>query len=376
MTTLPERAAVIGTGGGGLTIAAELSLRGVNVTLTDLPRFSEGLKAVAAGGGVKVTFRKEGGEQFTPVAGTSDDPQTAIGDASLIIVSVPCYGHRPFAELLAPALQDGQTIIWAGEGGGSFTTIAALRELERRPEVILADTNSLPYAGAYVQEPGTVIATRKSGGTYVAALPAAATGEIYEITAELWPWIKPAQNVWETLLVNFNAIDHVAPMIGNLAPVENRRDRMKLWGEGLSPGVGRLIAAVDDEYAALRGALGLKVEKKYQDYLVEQGLVERKQGSVYETMKTSDLLMSVEFDCGPDALQHRFISEDVPYALVLASSLGDRVSVDTPVIDSLITIASIASEEDFWQEGRTLDSWGLGDANRDTLVQAVENGWW
>lgn len=376
MSTLPKQVVVLGTGGGALTIAAELALKGVDVTLADLPQFTDNIKAVQQAGGIKITFKESSPDPlFVPLTKTSVDPKAAIAGAPLVIISVPSFGHAPFAKTISPVLQDGQMVMWVGEGGGAFANIAALRELGRHPKVILADTNSLPYAGSTVQSPGVVTTKRKTGGTYIAGLPTATTPAVTEAALQIWPWIKPSPNAWETLFINFNAIDHVATMVLNMAQVENRRDKMRLWGEGLSPGVGRVVGQVDAEYACLRQELGLSIEKRYEDFLVEQGIAERKRESTYETMINSGLAASV-FQCGPHALEFRFITEDVPYSLVLAASIGDELGIPTPVIDSLCTIASAGAGRDFWAEGRTLASWGLKGKGRTGLIKAVDEGWW
>lgn len=374
MTKLPERLVVLGSGGGALTIAAELGLAGVKVTLTDQPRFADGIEAVAEAGGVRVRF---GGEhqKLAPIAQTSTDPPTAVEKASLVIISVPSFGHRPLAELLAPVLKEGQTLLWVGEGGGSFTTIAALRALQRNPHVWLADTNSLPYGGARVEGPGAVMAVRKSGGTYLAGLPSSTTPELVALARLIWPWVEPAANAWETLLLNFNAIDHVATVVTNLGSLETRTVPTRLWQEGASPGVARVIGAVDNEYVMLREALGLPIDLRYEDFLVAQGLVKSKGDSLHATIQAS-LLASSEFNGGLATLEHRYITEDVPYSLVLASSLAVELGMKVPVIDGLIALASAASGRDFRGEGRTLADWGLAGSGREGLLSAVEQGWW
>jgi opine dehydrogenase len=59
---------------------------------------------------------------------------------------------------------------------------------------------------------------------------------------------------------------------------------------------------------------------------------------------------------GPDALKARYLT---PFAPVLASSVGEEVGVDTPVIDGLIAIRSAMLSRDFRAEGRTLVRLGL-----------------
>ena len=147
-----ERAVVLGSGAGALTIAAELGLGGAEMTLADLPQFGDRLEPVEAAGGVKIAYHDlpELGVQHAitrPLQLTSKAPMPG---SPLVIVSVPSFGHRPFAELLAPTLEDGQTLMWVGEGGGAFATVAALRKIGSRPAILLAETNTLPYNGSLV----------------------------------------------------------------------------------------------------------------------------------------------------------------------------------------------------------------------------------
>ena len=378
--TAPAGIVVIGTGGGGLTMAAELGLAGRPVVLADQLRFGAALEAVEGAGGIELTFRTSltdtsSAARLAPVAATSTDPAAAVEGAELVIVCVPAFGHEPLAEMLADRWRDNQTVLWVGEPGGSFAAVAALRAIDRRPDVTFGDTNTLPYYGALVSGPGKVGAIRKSGGTLVAALPSGRLAHVAGVAAGIWPWVTPAENVWETLLLNFNAIDHVPAMLLNLGAIQQPDGTFTLWGAGGTPGVVRVIEALDDEYLAMRKALGIANETPYEEYLVGQGLAPRKGADLHETLQSS-LLPTLQFRCGPDALDHRFVSEDVPYSLVLASSLGRELGVPTPVIDSLITLASVASGLDYATEGKTLAGWGLGGAGVAGLRAAVDEGWW
>jgi opine dehydrogenase len=368
---LPQTAVVLGSGAGALTTSVELSGHGVDVTVADFPQFSAGIDAIADAGAVRMQCQWHG-DEVAPVAGTSTDPATAISGHRLIIVSVPSFGHKPFAELLAGALSDGQQVLWVGEGGGALSLATALRRAKRRPAVDIAETNSLPY-GARVKGPALVSASRKTGGTVVAGLPPGSPLE--RIANRIWPWVTPAQNVWETVLLNFNAIDHVPPIVCNLGTIESRTGSMLLWGEGATPAVARVIEGVDSELLAIRAALGIVNDIGYARYLVEQGFAPEYKGSLYATLQASGFASSA-FACGPDALTTRFITEDVPYAQVLMSSIGAELGVPTPTIDALITLASIAAQTDFRAEGRTLADFDLAGAGREGLLAAATDGWW
>jgi opine dehydrogenase len=252
--------------------------------------------------------------------------------------------------------------------------VAALRREGRRPDVLLGESNTLPY-GARVRGPGAVWALRKAGGTLVAALPASNGKAVFETANAIWPWTSPAENVWETVLLNFNAIDHVATLLLNLGRVEGRTGNMLLWGEGATPGVAKAIEAVDGELLALREGLGLANRRRYPEFLAEQGFVDEVRPTLHETLQAS-FLASGTFPCGPEALQSRYITEDVPYALVLASSIGREIGVDTPVVDALIALASAVTGTDWRAQGRTLAVWDLAGVGVQGLRRAAEEGWW
>jgi opine dehydrogenase len=371
MTELPSSALVLGSGAGALSSAVELSGHGVDVTVADFPRFSLGVNAIAETGVIRLRCPWHGYTEAR-IAGTSLDPAAAVIGQPLIVVSVPAFGHQTFAAMLAGTLQDGQGVLWVGEGGGALALAAALRKAGRRPAVQIAETNSLPY-GARVQSPGLITASRKSGGTVVAGLPP--ESPLVQVAQRIWPWVSPAQNVWETVLLNFNAIDHVPPIVCNLGALEGRTGKMLLWGEGATPAVARIIACVDDELMALRRALGLTNSTGYAEYLVQQGFAPEYRGSLHATLQASSFSNST-FPCGPEALQSRYLTEDVPYALVLMSYIGAEIGVPTPTVDSLIHLASIAADTDFRSQGRTLADYDLAGRGRDGLVAAAEQGWW
>lgn len=368
---VPEAATVLGSGAGALSCAVELSLAGIRVTLADFPRFSTNVDAVRESGVVRLKCPWHG-ETQAPIDAATTEPAQAIRDNPLIVVSVPAFGHQALADLLADNLADGQSVLWVGEGGGALTLAATLRRRGRRLDVQIGETNSLPY-GARVRAPGVITASRKSGGTRVAAMPAGS--ELIDIVLKVWPWLSPAENVWETTLLNFNAIDHVAPIVCNLGAVEGRSGAFLLWGEGATPAVARVIEGVDEELLAIRAELGLQDRAGYADYLVRQGFAAERGATLHATLQSSSFASST-FACGPEALKSRYITEDVPYALVLLASLGDEVGVSTPTIDSLIHLAGIAAQTDFAATGRTLADLDLAGLGRDGLLAAARDGWW
>jgi opine dehydrogenase len=358
--------AVLGSGGGALAVAADLARAGRDPVVADLPQFSANLDPVREGGGVRVVAGLYG-TSVEPVR-VARDVASAVRGAETVIVVVPCFGHEPFMEVLSPLLEDGQTLLFFGEGSGA---IVARRALAGR-EVRVGETNTLPYL-ARLAGPGTVNVDRKTGGVMLAGVPGSLTEELLAVVSEVWPSISAAGSVWDTVLANYNAIDHVATVVANAAALESRSGGMLLYGEGATPSVVRAIEAVDGELFALRMALGSADRRRYRDYLIAQGFAPDAGPGLYEVMRASKLVTWTA-PTGPEALRTRYLTEDVPYALVLASSIGHEVGVDTPVIDGLVALTSAMLGRDFRAEGRTLASLGLAGVGADGLRRFAETG--
>ena len=363
------RTAVLGSGGGALAVAADLARAGRSPVLADLPEFSANLDPVREQGGVRVVAGLYG-VSVEPVRVVREVTE-AVAAAELIILVVPCFGHEPFMEVLAPAMVEGQVLLFFGEGSGAIVARRALAALGKRA-MRVGETNTLPYLARLVG-PGMVAVDRKTGGVFLAGVPSATTTELVGLVADVWPSISPAESVWETVLANYNAIDHVATVVMNAAALESRSGGMLLYGEGATPSVVRAIEAVDGELFRIRVALGLSDQRRYRDYLIAQGFAPDAGPGLYEVLRASKLV-SWTAPTGPEALRTRYLTEDVPFALVLASSIGDEVGVDTPVIDGLIAITSAMLGRDFRAEGRTLASLGLAGAGVDGLRQFAETG--
>jgi opine dehydrogenase len=356
------KAAVMGSGGGALAVAADLARAGEDVVLADLPAFMPNLDTVREQGGVTVSTGWYGPQpQAVSVAPSVDD---ALDRADLVLVVVPCFGHEPFMDVLAPLLAPGQSLLFLGEGSGSIVGRKALAGVGTEG-VVVGETNTLPYLARAVR-PGVVTVDRKSGGVLLAATPSSDTERLLGLVSGVWPYVTPTGSVWDTVLINYNAIDHVATMLANVGTLEGRMGGMLLWGEGATPAVVRVIESVDKELLAIRRALGLSEARRYRDFLIDQGFAPDAGPDLYSVVRASKLVVSY-CPTGPDALQSRYLTEDIPYALVLASSIGAEVGVATPVIDGLIAIGDAMLGRDFRAEGRTLEVLGLAGGGAQGL---------
>jgi opine dehydrogenase len=251
-----------------------------------------------------------------------------------------------------------------GGGGGALVARRSLISATR-PDVLLGETNCLPLIGR-LAGPGAVTGDRKNGGVLLAAIPSSRTDELLDRIRHVWPFVEPARSVFETALVNYDAIDTVPTALVNAGTIEGRPGGMLLWGEGASRSVVRLIEVLDGELFRLRSALRGTDDRRYRDFLIAQGLAPDA-GELFDVMRAGGIVRSVRASGSGADLEAR-VAQDTACTLVLASSIGRAVREPTPVIEGLIDLASAMLARDLRAEGRTLASLGLGGLDAAGLV--------
>ena len=94
-----SKVTVIGGGGTGHTLAADLSRRGYDVSLCELPEYSDSLAAAKAAGGVEVTGALP--EGFFNIHSVAPDFDASVANADLILVSVVANRHRDIDRMIS-----------------------------------------------------------------------------------------------------------------------------------------------------------------------------------------------------------------------------------------------------------------------------------
>lgn len=363
-----NKVTVLGGGNGAHAIAANLSLAGLEVNMYELPQFKENIRATARCGGIEITGAAKVG--FAKLNKITTDIKEAVKDADLIMIVVPAFGQKTFAEVCAPHLEDGQMVVLTPGNLGSIVFANVLREKGIREDITIAETATLPY-GARLTAPAQVKVSVLISPLPIAAFPAKYNEKVIKDLKKIYPVLVPATNVIETALNNVNSIIHTPPAILNTGRIEYSKGEFYLYKEGVTPSVARVIEAIDRERQAVCDALGLNYVT-IEENLFPWGQVRAR--TVYELVSTSVKISDVLLYKGPTSMQHRMITEDVPYGLVLTASLGDMVNIDTPVTKSLIRIASEINHTDYFKEGRTVDKLGIAGLSIPNLNKFMKEG--
>ena len=166
---------------------------------------------------------------------------------------------------------------------------------------------------------------------------------------------------------------HPAGMIGNAGWIEKTAGEFFYYHDGITASIGAWIEEVDKERLEIVRHLGLK-PLRFVDIFHQAGLTSeeaRANGSAYRAINQSVPNQTIK---SPPTLDHRYIKEDVGYGLVPMAEIARLLSIKTPVMDALITLASTALHTNFRKEGLTLEKMGLASVRPETLPTILQNG--
>ena len=77
---------------------------------------------------------------------------------------------------------------------------------------------------------------------------------------------------------------------------------------------------------------------------------------------------SNEGNTGPNDINHRYITEDIPVNCKIYHELGIQYNVPTPIIDSMILLGGAFHEKNFYNEGKyDLDYIGIKGKSKEEL---------
>ena len=149
-----KKIAVIGAGNGGHAMAAHKTLDGFEVSLFELPHFSNSLRHVLDTGHITIEWPER--KETVTVHHVTTDIATALKGTEIVFVVAPAFGHKTIAEVCAPYVEDDQIIILMPGSGGSLEFAHIFKAQGVDKDILLCECCTLPY-GARLTAPGHVL---------------------------------------------------------------------------------------------------------------------------------------------------------------------------------------------------------------------------
>jgi opine dehydrogenase len=344
----PLNVVIIGTGNAASAHAAILSTAGRTVTMLKTTAGSTPhYEAVHRAGGLNVLER--GAAAFAPVSVTRDP--SVLRSADLAILLTTTNAHESVARLIAPHAQRLPALLVIPGLLGSAVFRAAL------PHTLVAEGESTPV-DARITRAGRVEILYRNTRNAIAANPSTRSPEALALLRAVIPTIVgQRRNVVDSALHNPNLVVHTIGVIMSAARIERARGEFWMYREAFTPSVWRLANALDAEKMRVLQAFGCD-PVPYED-------AARYRNAPDLTTSPTDSFHAYASDGspkGPDRVDTRYVTEDVPMALGLLADLARIAGTPAPVTHSLIIIAGALLGRDFHAEARTAASLGLPDS--------------
>ena len=339
------RVGIIGAGAVGLGSAALLRQHG-HAPLVWSPSLSKtpGPASIHSSGAVSGDFEIE-------VASTLEQ---AGADAPAVLVCLPGWAHQHAFDRIGRVAAKGQTVIVSSHAslGGMYLRRAS--------------------AAANVVAWGTTVVTGRRTDTLSCALSnlrakvdAAGTAEGLALCRELFgDRFTQRDGLIAIQLSNVNPQNHLAMLLCNLTRAERGEDWGNYWG--ITPAVARLMEALDQERLALAAAFGVQVRTLHEHFHWSFGVP---LASMAEMAAAVDARGGAPL--GPKTLDTRYITEDVPYGIVVTEALGRMAGVPVPLHTAGIEMFNALQGVDFRAANQMLPSLGLDKMDKAALLAAV-----
>jgi opine dehydrogenase len=390
--------AILGGGAVAKAIAGDCALGGAKVRICDLQPFAEkSLRNIERVGikfyGEQVNlfgFEREG---FAAMDLVTSDLAKAVSGAGIIVVATPVFGHRPFFEKLIPCLEDGQVVNIFPDNFGSLLLRKMMREAGCKKKLIVGGWSSSTY-GSRVDTYGGV-PTNKIRVYYRAitlrgaAMPASDTDAFIEASRYLpsmdavttGEGAVAGDTALDTGFSNVNPVLHCPGTILGVGVMQNfgrifgeDKNKFSIYSHAYCPAISEVQYSFYQEERKLAEAIGVGIQPYQRDdfFSRENVLGQEYMGMEYKIpFEDQD---PIQFGTGPFTMENRYITEDIPVGCCLYRALGRQYGVETPVIDSMITLASAILRRDLTEKAYTLDYLGIGGMSREKLNQYLRTG--
>lgn len=280
-------------------------------------------------------------------------------EADLILMPLPAFAHEPTLLQIAPFLKE-EVIIGAIPARSGFE-YAALKILEdnKKEKVNIFGMQTLPWACRIKEYASKVDILGKKESVGMAVFPYKLTSELASfLTGLLDSKIEPLPNMLTLSLANVGQIIHPGIMYGLFKGKEElkyRKEEIPLFYQGVTKEIAKTLKEMSDEILLLtkeiknidksinlNHVLGLKdwLIYSYKDSIADKSTLQSclVTNRAYQGLRAPTKRIDNDYFLAD--FQARYLTEDVPYGLVVAKAIAQLAKVDMPVIDEVILTVS------------------------------------
>lgn len=352
---------VIGGGSVGIASASDFAEAGHYVTLFDLEHHGGALREIMKHGQIHREGYGPTGNVASPYI--TFDAQKALDSTEFIFIAAVANRHQELCETIAPYLRDGQVVCFLN---GNCSSILLKRMMGSKKLLVGETVGS--YASVRYRGNGNIwYAGSVPSPKAVSAFPSQDNEAFVKAVFDVYPCVAypeaSVKNVIEAALNAPNVAVHLVASVVNVAAMERSSD-FRLYRDGLSPAVVKLISAVERERDAVFDAFGYR----------GGSFAAMMEDCLHFEKAPKPHLEGFRLTTGPSGVTHRYITEDAFAGNSLLASMGELCGVQTPIIRACIHLASELNGIDFYNDGVTLDNLGLSGLSVEQINEYLYSG--
>jgi hypothetical protein len=294
----------------------------------------------------------------------SADPAQVIPNADIVMIVVPAFVHAMVLRRIAPHVSEATTVGCLPTRGGFEFEATRLLSKDGGTRKRLFGLQTLPWSTRVVT-PGRVVNIGAAKAEVVlAALPAGdGAGIAARLSEIIGTQVVPAEGFLNLTLGNPGQFIHPGLMYGHFRSwrgEEYDQDGIPLFYADATDEIGQVVEGLSDDAIAV--ARGIEVGSGNAVNLQEVIPVHEWLRSSYGHATGDTNTVATCLRTGPIRARkapmnevrpgrfapnfgYRYLSEDVPYGLVITRALADIVNVRTPTIDKVVRWAQSAMQK-------------------------------
>lgn len=344
---------VLGSGHGGFAMASDLKYSGYDVVLSSAAPHNSKLLLFKNLGKIKIEGMIE--KYKTPVIINTDfieeDTIKAIRRADIIMMNTPAFAQEMYSQMIGEFGKKGQIVVFPCGGFSAVNFHNYLKGIKREQDFVVCETGSFIYTTKLTGMGSILIKSMKSNVMFSAYNPQDTDGVLHQLN-KIYPQFYKAENVWQTSFSNPSSVLHTITTLCNMSRIEQMGSYKNSFYD-ITPGVARIIEKVDKERCEV-------AKHFYKNVLsvteIMCSLYNLEYSNIYDTIRN---IAAFKIQHAPNDLKHRYVTEDIPYSLVPISTIGKKLGIATPNADSIINIACMSNDTDYWNLGRNADKIGF-----------------
>ena len=296
----------------------------------------------------------------------ANDAEELASDNDVLVLALPAYGHKAVMDALAEHIRSVHHVVIS-----SHASLGAIYLMQRLHERGVA----VPITAWGT----TAVTGRRQAGTEVhvntvrslidlCTVPDNRSQDGLALCRRLFgDRFQPRDGLLAISLSNLNPQNHMGIALGNMT----RMERGESWsqGENVTPNIGRLLEELDEERLAIASALDLEVRTIFEHFHLSFHVPVASVSEMNQEMHSQG-----SGGTGPATANSRYVTEDVPYGLVVTVALGELAGRPARLHDAGVKILSAMYGRNFTAENDLLNALDLPRHDLNDLKQAARTG--